>query len=349
MLSNELNKSLAPFYNIASARALAPHYRALELTPNCVKARSSFGMLEMYIDIGIKETVFVDAMAFLSIVASLPSRTDLKLTTKGDVLQWNCGPARGKLALMNVKDPPEIPEVWGEPAKTTKDFAHVLERGALSCDNEALGAKGLFGVELHNKDGLTVCSTDSVTLSHCSIPRRVVGLPEKATLHPSGIELLASVMNNDGNLTFADTDVLYQDDTVLCYMRQIPPLRESIVNMIDQWEGEEVISPIPRDRIAAFIKRANALTESKRQTRVLVSGAQESLILSFEEGTATSDEYVIAEELPPFPDLEPVPLSASKVARALSYIDSVIMDHIERKVLIFKGGHFRYLISGSVS
>src|SRR5262252_167384 len=143
MISNDLAKHLTPFAQVISNRALAPAYKAIELSPDRIKACSSFAILEMALDIGIPETVFVDGLSFLSIVQSLPSRSELKLAVKDDVLRWNCGPASGRLALMNVTEAPEIPEIRGSEAPTTKDLGRVLELGGLSCNSEVLGSQGV--------------------------------------------------------------------------------------------------------------------------------------------------------------------------------------------------------------
>lgn len=349
MQSDTLTKALAPFRHITSRTALAPAYRAIELGPERVKACASFAVLEAHLNIGVSDTVFVDAITFLSIVQSLPPQSDFVLTTSDGSLQWECGPARGKLALMNTVDTPEIaPSVRSRQRhRTTKALATALERGSVSCDNTALGAIGIYGVVMHSNQGVPlICSTDNTTVSSCTTDMPLAGLPETATFPPPGADLLAAVIDDTGTLEFDQQGMVYRSATIDCMVRQVPKLKTDIRDVLTQFGDDNITSAIPQERIRAFLMRAKALTENKSHARVLLGAINGSITLSFAEGTATSDEYILADELDGCPDIVPVALPVDKVARALSYIDSIVLDYIERGVIIFQGGAFRYLVSG---
>lgn len=351
MFSDDLAKRLAPFRLVASRTAQAPAYRAIELSPDRVKACASFAMLQSKLDIGIAETVYVDAMAFLSIVQSLPPRSDLALDISNGTLHWSCGLAKGKLALMNVSETPEIPLTAPRRGQaTSKALASALERGSVSCDNTALGAVGIYGVVMHKNGGVPlICSTDNTTVSSCTVDTPLTGLPETATFPPLGADLLASVMDDTGTLVFDELGVVYRSPTVDCMMRQVPALKTDIREIINQYSESNSVSVIPQDRIRAFLLRAKALTENRSRAHVMLGAVDGSITLSFAEGTATSDEYILADELAGFPDMPPVVLPIDKVARALSYVDSVVLDYIADGVIVFEGGKFRYLVSGRVT
>jgi len=353
MLSNKLAARLTPFKHIVSRTAAAPMYRAIELSPDKVKGCSSFAVLEAYMEIGVDHPVYIDALSFLSIVSSLPPNEELKLSQKDGSVMWTCGPASGKLAIMEIKEVPGIPpEQIGTPVKANKLLGHMLDFGALSCDSAALGAAGVYGVTIYNdKKGVLVCSTDNTTVSSATSNRRIAGVPELVTLPPPGSELLGAIIDDDGTLEFGNNGVIYQSEQLACYVRQVPALTldTPIKDIVEEYSGSDIVARIPQDRIAAFVRRANALTENKRHARVLVAASDGCLNLSFQEGTSESEEFILSEELTGVPDIEPVPLSASKVARALSYIDSIVLDYVDRNVMILTGSNsgFRYLISGT--
>lgn len=349
MNSTDLDKLLSPFKLVVSRNALAPHFKAIELAPDHITACAPYALLQRKADLGIRDVMYVDAAAFLAVAQSLPPSEPVTLSSESGNLSWACGAARGRLARMSVSDMPAVPE----PTRalrhaTNRQLATALELGAISCGDNAV--PGTYGVVIDNT-ALVVCSTDNSTISSYRIDEALKGAPDIVTLPPPGVEVLAAVLDNGGELQFNSNGVVsYRDKNSICVLRQIAPLVHSIRGMLDTLGGGDVTIPLPLDRVNAFVKRATALAENRRDAKVLLSLDQGRIILSFAEGAVMSDEYFLADELtdPGFAELKPVSLSVIKFSRALSHSTEIVLDFIERGVLSLRHDRFNYLVSGKV-
>jgi hypothetical protein len=196
-------------------------------------------------------------------------------------------------------------------------------------------------------DRLWVRASDNITVSAAAVDKPSCALPELITLSPDGASLLATLAKRGGRLSFDDTTISYSDGTLRAVINQLPPLQHDLRGVLGNYDASNVVAPIPPARIAAFIKRAAALAETKGRYYVQIAASHGQLSLRFEQGLASSDEYYLVDGLT-VPDLQAVALDALKLARALAHIDEVVLDHIDRQVLVLRGSKptFRYLIAG---
>lgn len=353
MISHELQSLLAPFKLLVSRSALNPVYRAIEIGPTEIRAAISWGILEIAVPSpGIEDSVYVDRAAFLAVIHSLPKGEDCYLCEDGTSLLWTCGRAKGRLALMSQLQMPYIDWEGISLVPVPLGLPKALELGSLSCHTTALAAVGMFGIVIDQRLGITVSSTDNTSMSTGYVEG--MGLPgaaETSTLSPDGVELLFEIMHPiDGRLGFNDRAWYYADQTTYCKVTLLPPMKSDVSSVRAKYQEALTVVPIPHEAIDKFIKRANSLAEVKRNATVSLSTSDGQLVLSFKEGASTTDEYFLVEALTGLPAIPEIILSATKTARALSYVQEVVLDHVSRGVLLFRGHNpeFDYLLCGKL-
>jgi hypothetical protein len=347
MLSNNLAGLLGPYKRLTSKHALSPTYRALELAPGLVRGCSPAAILETRMEHGLKEAVFVDAATFLAIIDSLPGGKEVELSREEASLAWSCGAARGRIALLNIADMPRIPD--SKPAggwKPSGEFVKAMRLGGMSCDNQALLSMGLYGIVIDRENGL-VYSSDNVTISIADFDPKGMddATPPQMTFTPEVIDLLAGVIMAGKGEAWSDRGGLhYEDEFCSLFVKEVPPLKNSALEMFSRFMDDDIKAKLSPDAIAAFIKRAGAMAESRRQTSISLGAREGKLELIFNEGTAQSDELFLIEEK--VPDMQPVSLDGGKLARALGHITTAVLDHMARQVLVLTGPGFTYLLGG---
>lgn len=350
MKTSELLPLLAPFSRILNKNSLTPVYRTLQLDKGLIRGCAGWAMLEAAVDLGIQAPILVDAHSFLAVMSSLPA-DEVKLEVSDKTLTWSCGTAKGKLALIleNIEIPKisrrSKPGAWPVAA----GFDMALDLGGISCGASSLATAGLFGIALDNRNELTVRSSDDVTIAGCELSYAIEGCPDMMTLAPDGARLLASLCRKGGSLEFDDKMIYYRGDSFKAIINQVPPLKHDLSKVAEAFEFGEVTAPLPRDRVESFVKRASALAEDSKRTYVVLGASEGQLTLSFAEGAAATEEYYLVEGLE-IPDMQEITVDALRMARVLEHSDEVVLDHIGRSVLVFrgssKGGKFRYIIQG---
>jgi hypothetical protein len=355
MLSQDVNTALAACKLIVSRLALSPTYRAIEISPHMVRTFAKYASLDISVSLGLAETVVVDCNAFIAVCNSLAAQQEFVLSLEENTLVWECGSAKGRLPLMKV----ELPEVntrrprFNVSISPTPDLIKAIDLGALSCDSAALGAIGMFGVVVETfKGGCIISSTDNVSISSCfsptELPMPIIG--EVMTLPPEGMELLSSIMKPDGKLEIDGDGWYYRSTNVKCLVKYVQPLVANVSEMLNKYSEMNLTVPIPRGRIESFLKRVSALTESRRNALVGVSTSNGRLVLAFAEGLSTSDEYFLVDNLQGVPDIPEILLPALKTARALNHVTELVLNHMERGIIILYNPEvaFSYILSGRI-
>jgi hypothetical protein len=353
MLVKEMNAALSPFKLLCAKNALAPQYKALELSPNKIRGCSTFGRAEVMVATGVPTVTYVDAWTFINVVHSLPGDAALEFATDGNVLNWKAGASRGRLAQLTVADMPGIADEEGSPYQPDPDFVNSLTLGALSSGDTAMATVGAFGVVIDATGDLpAIMSTDNTTMSCCYFkPATAFKLAKPVTLSPDAVALLGSQINTKGLIAFAENNVHYVDDWIELVVTQVPPLTKNLKAIVAGYNSANTCVKIAPEAISAFVKRAGALAESKRDTHVVLSASNGQLGLSFSQGAASADEVYLVESLQ-LPNVAEIHLDGAKLARALQNVDHLVLDHIDRGVLVLRGGKdncFHYLISGKKS
>lgn len=366
MISAHLADILSPFAQLSNKHALSSMYKCMEVGPKLIRACSAFGILEASISIGMPERIWIDAIMFQSVIKSLPEKEEVEFELKGGALHWTCGMADGKLALMGAQTLPEIDlssiESDGgteieRPWLPTKDFVDALELGGLSCGSAGMASAGVYGIALDNRDDLRIISSDNITVSSCIVGEKVAAFPDMTVLSPDAVAMLLAVIDGNvskpGNGKEHCAEIFIESTAVYCvnkafrlFLRPIAALQHDLRALTGNYGAAEVITDLPRDALGSFIKRAAALAESKQRTYITLSAASGALSLSFMEGAAASDEYYLAADLN-VPELPSVKLDGARVARALAHVDQLVLDHVDRGVIVLRGKEppFSYMIS----
>jgi DNA polymerase III sliding clamp (beta) subunit (PCNA family) len=357
MLASKLNAILSPFAQLANKHALSNVYRALHITPKLIQGCAPWGILEASAQIGVQEEFWIDAANFIAVCKSLPEE-EVELEIKGGGLAWSCGLADGKLALLGDLTFPEIDwsplkqKLW-EPPST---FVEALQLGSLSCGPNSMASAGVYGVVIDNRnDDISVYSSDNVTVASATGSEGNPLFPDMVTLSPDALAMFISVLKTravkPAKVDLAEKTIYSQAGAFKLMLRPAPALKHDLRALSAAYASRDVVADIPRERIGAFIKRASALAETRQHTYVILRVAEGALSLSFAEGAAASDEYYMVDGLEIGSDLPDIKLDAMRVARVLAHAEKVVLDHIERGVLIFYGEDpsFSYMICGSQS
>ena len=345
MKSSEIATLLRPFKAVVNPRALSPSARVIEIGPK-LRANCEWAHLEVQFN-NTETPVNVDGNSFIAVVDSLADEHEFTYTVKDNTLEWRCGHAAGKFAIVPEIALPAYSRRVKNPWPVSDDFRKVLQLGSLSAGTSALATVGLFGVAINIRDTcIQVMASDNVTMSLSEISETKLQGPATVTFTPEGIDLLALLLTKAVSLEFDDKAAYVTSSVLKARVNQINPLTQDIGQTVGNFEGAEIKVALPRDRIAAFVKRAAALAEAKRHTAVWISAKKGRLTTTFSEGIATAEEDYLIEGLD-VPDLAPVQVDAGKLARALASSDFLVLDHIERHVLVLHGDKpkFRYLIA----
>ena len=353
MIASAVASALSLFGFMANKNGLSPSYRCLQITPTQVCGCSVFGIMERSIMLGITDTIYVDASAFLSVVASLPGEEELTLAHENGVLSWTCGTTKGKLAAMAAVTMPKIThrikpdDAW----KPTDNFVDVLELGGIACGSEALRTIDMWGVCIDNTgDETVVYASDNSTISVCSLGAKLDKAPDIVTLRPDAVALLVKAIDpTEGALYFDKEQLLYKEPSLRISIKYVPPLKQDIMGVVEGFSANDIAVPLPRDRVLSFLKRVLALAENRRNMYVEFSATEGRVVLSFAEGLAAADEYYLVDGLQ-MPDLPAVKLDAARISRALGHADKIVLNHVEEGVITFQGmgdaPFFTYIISG---
>jgi len=356
MKAGLIAECLEPFTLVASKYALSPEFGVVEIGPKLIRACAPWGLLEADMEIGIDATIWADIAVFVSVMKSLPDQ-EVEFKVKSGVLAWQCGFSDGKLATREEIKLPALTKPKGLTLwPVTQNFLDGLELGGLSCGNKGMQSAGLYGVAIDNRDSLTVCSSDSATVSAYMVDADgIAAFPKMTVVDPEVIRLLVAIV--DGNVhkekskpeeaaQLAITpDAIYCENKpfrMLCRPRAA--LKWDLREIINKYSAAETCAEIPQQAIAAFVKRATAMADSKTKTTVDLSAAEGALSLAFEEGVSSSVEYYIAQGLD-IPETPPIPLDAARLARALSHVTEVVLDHIGDGAIVLRSDKFTYIIS----
>jgi DNA polymerase III sliding clamp (beta) subunit (PCNA family) len=356
LLPRDIKEFLAPFKQLINRNALAPVYRCLALHPAYVRGCSAYGIMEAQMQLGLSAAIYVDALTFIGIVESLPPDEELILDTADGALLWGCGKAKGRLALLSVDNMPALPAARPDAPQwqPSKDFSGALRKGAVSCNSASLASTGMHGVVLDSRSGLLlVTSSDNITVSACMVEvdigddHPLARMPRLVTISPDACALLSSVVSPAGKLEMDATSVIYREEGLALVLKQVDPLKHDLLALLDNYAEAEITAPIPPERIAAFVKRVTALSENKKNLSVALHAQNGQIALAFSEAVAMSDEYFLVDGLKVEGEMQ-IHLDASRLARALSDVDTIVLDYMKRGAVLFRGdgGAFQYLVGG---
>jgi len=367
MKSNTLATMLAPFAILANKHAMSPVYKALEVAPDMIRGCSPWGILEVAIEIGTNETFWIDAAPFIGVIKTLPAK-EIEFSQTGSTLTWRCGDATGKLALLAKLDIPIFEfEDPGNNPNVDKIFPQALQLGSLSASRDVgLSSAGVSGVALTCKPfeedptgeiyTVYIASSDNVTMSVSStLIAGASDWPETIVISTEAAAMLAMILgksseSNGAHLIMQEKQVIAYANDYRLMIRLAPPMKHNIRDLSLNYTHENIVAKLPSEAVKRFVARATALAEAKTHTHVTLSASNGRLLLSFAEGTITSDEQYELTDLTITDDYPDVRLDALRLARALAHADQIALDALDKGVItLFSSDdpEFSYLINGA--
>jgi len=345
----ELFKLLAPFQKMVDKKAMVASYRALMLTNDYVRGNAPFGIMEIEVDLNLGRDINIDGEEFLSVIKSLPN-AELELSVKDTKLVWECGHAKGQLALMGDNiEIPELPDEIEPDDELEEGFSEALIRGSLSAGGAHLLSAGLFGAVIANTDdGLYIYGSDDPTVSSARLGDTLPGSVERCALSPEAITMLGLIANEGGALLAFDEKVVYcNTETTRLVLNQISPPKHDVKELAENFTGPwETTALLDHDTISTFIKRAEALSTDGNSPFVAISIENGQARLAFESGKNSSEEYYIVEGGSDI-SVAPIVVEAKRMSKALSFATHLVFDHAEDDALVLSGeNEFLFVISG---
>jgi hypothetical protein len=352
MEAGKLFESMKVFRSIVKA----DEHNIITLTPETAVAGSEWAYAMAKVHTGLPEgvTVIVDGQALLNILASLSPTTDVVFHSTDAALSWSCGAAKGRLARLERGVPEALPESNGPSVPATPAMLRGLTLGALSCAPGGGGAATrLDRLTIYGEgDQLLFGSIDNATISIYTMKTEspVTG---QWLLGATGAQLLSEACGvNAGVFKLGDRNVTFYNEWLRVTVALAGDTQPHDVRKLSKdYDGEEVQGELNRKIIQTFIRRANNLAENAESRMVQIGADNRRIVMEFSDSVNETTEYYLADSLP---DMGPnfsvrVKCDASKVARALEHCDKVILDHHERRVLVFTGPDFHYLMMGKKS
>jgi len=384
MKSTELAKILAPFGLLANKHAMSLVYKTLEITADTIRGCAPWGILEVSAEIGIKDTVYIDATQFVNMVKTLPV-AEITFEQTATTLSWECrsetASAEGKFALLGKVDIPthDWEATATEKANTAAEFIEALQLGALCARRDiSMASSGVNGVSLtweeaddKTHEGLVyITSSDNITMSVATTvidgaahwPSNIVINTDAATMLGTILSIPAKQEGSKDDAkptTGAFLDI--QEKCIIAYtgdlnfrlmVRATQPFQHDILALTKEFPREEITTKMPTDTVKRFIARATGAAEAKAHTQVGIMASSKGLRLSFSEGTVASAEDYKLTDLTLPDDFPVIRLDALKLARALGHADMLALDAFDRGVLSLftskgRAPEFAYLINGA--
>ena len=384
MIAFDLNKALAPFKLMDDRGALSTAYRRLHLkagSPATVLGNAAYAKLEVYVNLDLDADCVVDTVMFLALVASLPDGDAPVFRVTEEALNWTCGSASGRMAILvetgMIDIDPFTPEnVWN----VENTLVRAFDAGSLSCAGAGPSARatpktgvqavGMFGITMEYDaagGNLHVYSSDNVTASEyvfpCDYP---TGAPQKMTFSQRVVDLLTAMMNappapgglmrqarfslgNDAvHLWSSNFDAKTGEPseneagTYCLFVRPTDHLAADVAALLRKYASRTLSVPLPEGRVSTFMKRVNALSEDKREAFISILVDGGRLGLTFAETVADTTEYYLADGLDPNLHIAPIALRAGRMARALNYANAVVLDYREDNIVVMEGESGRF-------
>jgi hypothetical protein len=340
-----------PFRLVCDPHSLEPKYRMVLVEPKQVSASTAKAAMVSQYALNIDQPFALEVANLYSVAASLPPDAELEFELQDSVLNWSCGRSRGRLATKPPFTVDPLPEMPKDDIDCSQTLSTLFQFGALSCSNQALSTIGLYGMSVvPDGDHLWCFSSDNVTIAaaRMATPKGLT-LKDTMTVGAPETALLASLAARTKSfMAFTPKAIFFQDADYDAVIHLVKPLNHNLYDLATKYLADDAVHDINKERVQAFVKRATFLAETRQNAIVIVHAEGESLTLEFNEQLAQTEEhYPITEG---FKVNEPVSVAvdAVKLAKALANCDQLLLDNMDKHVIVFraKNSSFHYIISG---
>lgn len=344
---------------ISNPGSLTPLHRCIELGPECIRACSEFGNIEIFEPVvGVVAPTMLETTALLAVLASLPGTEELTFTVKGTQLHWSSKDARGH--WQTVQQEHKIPQLAHQefPWKPVKDFGKGLVIAASAVQASAVSF-GLFGVELRidrsvEPHMLRMISSNSNALAYAEVVAGTLsdGLKlTKVTLRPPVPSILAHVMTacKDPMLDITQEGIHLYSEQLVAYFACSTPLEHDLMEVRAKYPNAIHLAEVKSDLLKKFLSRAKSLADKKNAVQIGMKIEGGRLLLEHRGLTASSEEYFLADGLDESVNYASVNMPLDMLLTPLENIDAIVLDYLPQNILILVGVDFgfQYILGGN--
>jgi hypothetical protein len=346
MHAGDLYKDLTPFKHVIDGSSIVQEHRNITLSQGALASRCGWAALDAASAIEMPSPISVSGEALISVLASIPGEQDITLEASNGSLGWKAGSAKGKLAAFPAEPPSLLGRPKGKGLAASDELRRGFALGALSCPAKGAALGGVSGVAISAaNDKIHFATSDNVTISHYVVTLQEVVSDGAWTISAKGAGLLESICR-DGKLFLGQTHIDYIGPRLRAAVALIPPLKYDLLKVLGSYPiADESKIALPREQVGRFVIRALKLSEENKRCSVEIKVADGQVVLEFSEDIAQAEEYYIAEDIPKEMSCS-IKVDALKLGRALDHCSHVVLEHVERKALVFTGEGFTYLVAG---
>jgi hypothetical protein len=171
-------------------------------------------------------------------------------------------------------------------------------------------------------------------------------------LGQSSIPLMIDLAGRTGEFFFNERAVAFQGKDITVIINQVTAPKYNFYNTAMNYVDGEVSIPLEKDSIKLFTRRAAELSERLGRAIVSITVQEGGLHFALNEGIVENEEFFVAEGLKPEAEMK-VLVGADNITQALAHSDKIIVDFIDRYVLVFTNSDetspFTYIVSGKRS
>ena len=346
-----LQTALEPIRLACEKKSVVPDFRYLQINPDNMVIIGSMASVKVYINLGFDHAFSIDAQTFCGVISFLVPEARVIFDLKYGVLTWKSGNARGKLATLEPKnlafDFNMQPKDWPHESLVSPNmFGSLAIMGAVSGNNNMLAGGSFCGVVVYPDGPMTrVVSTDNATLAlawgaletPCDVP---------IYLHPSSLPLIAAMAKREGRFFFNQKAVAFKGSGVSVFVNQITEPKFDFLQVAEKYANGNMSAKINKDALLLYTKRVAELSERSNRAIVSLTVTKTGITLKFSEGTIENEEDFDVATLEDLPSNMELRIGADNLANALARCDEVILDFVDRNVLVFQGTNFQYIVSG---
>jgi hypothetical protein len=296
MQVGDLKEALTLLNMASDPKSPLTAFRAIHVSKEMLAAASARCGLVARLSLGIDTSFMIHPAHLLRVVATLPPDRHITFTKDGTALDWHCGTAHGFLATAAAQEEaPTLPRLPNdEMIECSAELADIFKVGAAATRNPALLSLDLHGVQIvqHGKDVICL-SSDNATIAVARCEAQALA-DEPLTIRPLHASLLHALISRKGKVAFTERGILYTDALVTAVIARIMPLKYDLWSYAQRYVNSLAPAfPLQRDQIAAFVKRATGLAETRQRTTVRLTASQDRLTIRFAEQLAMTEEFII--------------------------------------------------------
>lgn len=344
---------------ISNPGSLTPLHRSIELGPECIRACSEYGNIEIFEGVaGLEKPVLLETNSLLAVLSSLSGSEEVAFELKGTALYWKSKDAKGH--WQTVQQEHKIPQIDHQtfPWKPTADFGEALVIASSACAASAVSI-GLFGVELSidssvNPHVLRLISSNSIALAYTEVEAGVLSgsmQTSKIVLRPPVPSILAAVMKacKDPMLDLTSEGIYLYSEQMVAQLPVSVPLGHDLLAVLAKYPNAQHMAEVNSGALKKFLARAKTLADKKATVQIGLRIDAGRLALEHRGLTASSEEYFLAGGLDQSISYSSVALPLDMLITPLEHVDGIILDYLPDNILILVGVDygFQYVVGGS--